>query len=526
MILSDAVLTHLGPLAAEADAVATELVEREAVRRMFEADHTVWRDDPTEVADRLGWIPVVGEVLADLEDLRRRCDALGSGMDHVLLMGMGGSSLFPEVLAHTFDTAESGRQLHVLDTTDPAAIGRIAAACPPERTVHVASSKSGSTIETRSHLEWAWARAEGRGRFAVITDPGSALADLARQRDFAEVFENRADIGGRYSALSLFGIVPALLAGVDAAALLQGGLDALAACGPDVPPADNPALALAAVLAAGVRTGRDKATFVLHPEVATLGLWLEQLLAESLGKDGTGAVPVVGEPLGTPDVYGSDRLFLVAPGNLPSVEVLEAAGHPVMGMGSSPKPAAIGRVVVVAELATALTGAALGVQPFDQPDVAAAKAATDDVLAEGGATVVETPLKEVLAQVRPGDLLALQAFVDPDGPEAAPLQAARVALRDQHRVATSLGFGPRFLHSTGQLHKGGGGAIVCVQVAGPDPDEIPIPGRPFGFGHLKQAQAAGDLRTLQQRGRRAARVPLTELLAVAAGTAVDNQERA
>ena len=521
MILSSAALAHLGPLAEAAETVAAELVERDALRRMFEGDHTLWRDDPTEISDRLGWIPVIAEVLADLDALRQRCDALAAGKDRVLLMGMGGSSLFPEVLAHTFDTAATGLQLHVLDTTDPAAIDRIAASCPPERTVHLASSKSGSTIETRSHLEWAWARAEGRGAFAVITDPGSALAELARERGFAEVFENRSDIGGRYSALSLFGIVPALLAGVDAAALLQGGLDALAACGPEATPGDNPALALAAVLAAGVRRGRDKATFVLHPDVATLGLWLEQLLAESLGKQGTGAVPIVGEPLGPPEVYGDDRLFLVDPAQMADAEPLEAAGHPVLALPSSPAARDIGHLVVVAELATALTGAAIGVQPFDQPDVAAAKAATDDVLAEGGATVVETPLAEALALLRPGDLLALQAFVDPDGAEAAPLQAARMALRDEHCVATSLGFGPRFLHSTGQLHKGGPGSIVCVQVAGPDPVEIPIPGRDFGFGHLKQAQAAGDLRTLQQRGIRAARVPLAELVGTAPRTAIE-----
>ena len=522
MILSDAVLARLAPIAEEAEAVAADLVDREAVRRMFEGDHTLWRDDPTEITDRLGWIPVVGEVLAGLDGLRHRCQALATGMEHVLLMGMGGSSLFPEVLAHTFDTAAGGLQLHVLDTTDPAAIERIASACPPERTVHLASSKSGSTIETRSHLEWAWARADGRGAFAVITDPGSALADLARERRFAEVFENRPDIGGRYSALSLFGIVPALLSGVDAAALLQGGRDALAACGAEVEPAENPALALAAVLSAGVRCGRDKATFLLDPRVATLGLWLEQLLAESLGKEGTGAVPIVGEPLGRPDVYGEDRIFLVDPAQMPDVEPLQAAGQPVLELPSSPTPHDIGRLVVLAELATALTGAAIGVQPFDQPDVAAAKAATDDVLGEGGATVVETPLADSLAQLRPGDLLALQAFVDPDGPEAVPLQAARVALRDEHRVATSLGFGPRFLHSTGQLHKGGPGSIVCVQVAGADPREIAIPGRDFGFGHLKQAQAAGDLRTLQQRGIRAARVPLDELVGTVTETA--NQE--
>lgn len=511
MTLSDDTLGRLGPLADAADAAAAELVERDAVRRMFAVDHTLWRDDPTEIADRLGWIPVVAEVRADLDALRARCDKLACDVDHVLVMGMGGSSLFPEVLAQTLGAVGAGPTLHVLDTTDPAAIARIAAACPADRTLHLASSKSGSTIETRSHLEWAWGRSGDPRRFAVITDPGSELAALARDRGFADVFENRADIGGRYSALSLFGIVPALLAGVDAAALLAGGIDGLAACGPDADPAANPALALAAVLAAGVRSGRDKATFTLSPDVATLGLWLEQLVAESLGKDGTGVVPIVGEPLGAPEVYGDDRIFLVDPSQLADTAALVAAGNPVLAVPSAGDAHAIGHVVVVAELATALAAAAIGVQPFDQPDVAAAKAATDEVLAQGGAAVEETPLASLLDQLRPGDHLAIQAFLDPGGPHAARLAAERIALRDRYRVATSLGFGPRFLHSTGQLHKGGPPTIVCVQVVSDDPEEIPIPGRDLGFGELKQAQATGDLRTLQARGIRAGRVPLSEL---------------
>ncbi|MGQ0433612.1 MAG: glucose-6-phosphate isomerase [Microthrixaceae bacterium] len=504
-------LARLGPLAGAADEVAAELVEREAVRRLFAAEHTLWRDDPTELADRFGWIPVVAEEASGLDELHARCDALVADVDHVLVMGMGGSSLFPEVLAATFGHTGDRPQLHVLDTTDPAAIARIAAACPPERTLHLASSKSGSTIETRSHLEWAWARSGDPRRFAVVTDPGSDLAALALERGFAEVFENRADIGGRYSALSHFGIVPALLAGIDARAILEGATAALAECGPSVAPSQNPALVLAAALAGGVRAGRDKATFVLHPGVATLGLWLEQLIAESLGKDGTGVVPIVGEPLGASDVYGDDRLFLVDPAQLARLAPLAGAGHPGLAFPSGPDAASIGRVVVIAELATALTGAVLGVQPFDQPDVAAAKAATNKVLDEGTAIVGESSLAELLHQLRPGDHLAIQAFVDPNGPAAPILEAARLALRDRHRVATSLGYGPRFLHSTGQLHKGGPSAIVCAQVVSEDPADIDIPGRPLRFGELKQAQATGDLRTLQARGIRAARVPLTDL---------------
>ena len=488
-------------------AVRDDLAARDAVRRLFAADHTLWRDDPTEISDRLGWIPVVGEMLADLASLSARCRSLVEGIDHVVVMGMGGSSLFPEVLARTF-AAPGHPQLHVLDTTDPAAIARVGEACPPARTLHLASSKSGSTIETRSHLEWAWERAAGAGRFAVVTDPGSELGRLARDRGFADVFENRSDIGGRYSALSLFGIVPALLMGADAEALLQGGADALTDGGPGAPEEGNRALQIAVAMAAGVHSGRDKVTCLLHPAVGTLGLWIEQLIAESLGKDGTGAVPIVGEPVSRAEVYGDDRLFL----SYEPLDELEAAGHPVLHLPSSPDPRAVGHLVVTMEIATALAGAGIRVQPFDQPDVAAAKAATTEVLSEGGVTVAEQPLEGVLAQLRAGDLLALQAFVDPGGPSAPALEAARLTLRDRHRVAVSLGYGPRFLHSTGQLHKGGPASIVCVQVAGDDPHEIPIPGQPFGFGHLKQAQAAGDLRTLQGRGIRAGRVALLELL--------------
>ena len=234
---------------AERDAVRADLGASDAVGRLYAADHTLWSDDPTELSDRVGWIPVVAEMLADLTALAARCDALVDDIDDVIVMGMGGSSLFPEVLARTLEPAPGRPRLHVLDTTDPAAIQRIADTCPPDRTLHLASSKSGSTIETRSHLEWAWERAAGAGRFAVVTDPGSELGRLARERGFAEVFENRGDIGGRYSALSLFGIVPGLLMGADVVALLRGGLDALVHSGPEAPLDENPALLLAGTIA-------------------------------------------------------------------------------------------------------------------------------------------------------------------------------------------------------------------------------------------------------------------------------------
>jgi glucose-6-phosphate isomerase len=496
---------RLGPLEEATGAAMQELVDRDAVARVWARDHTLWREDPTEISDRLGWLDLVPAMTARLDERRATCDRLADGVDHVLLAGMGGSSLFPEVVA-TMVQAQGAPTLHVLDTTDPAAIARLGAELPPERTLHVAASKSGTTLETRCHLAWAWERHPDPERFAVVTDPGSELAALAAERRFAASFENPPDIGGRYSALSYFGLVPAMLAGADVPGLLasaSGVIDALRA-----PPPDNPAARLAAAMAAGVRAGRDKLTLVVPDELATFGLWLEQLLAESTGKDGTGIVPVVGEPVGDPDVYGDDRLF-VALGDS------ELSAQPVVHLPGGTGLAGLGEQVLRWEMATALAGALLGIHPFDQPDVEGAKVATRRVLAEGRAGVALTPLEDLVAQVEPGDYLAIQAFVDPESPAVAGIEAARVALRDRLGVATTVGLGPRFLHSTGQLHKGGPDRGVFVQVVGDDPGDVPIPGESYGFSTLKHAQADGDLLTLHDRGRRVGRVGLRELSEVA-----------
>jgi glucose-6-phosphate isomerase len=514
-VILDDTPDRLGSLAGPAAAALAELADRDAVPRAWAGDHTLWRDDPTEIADRLGWLPAVADMAASLDDLVAQTAALAAPVDHVLVAGMGGSSLFPEVVARHAPAAPGAPTLTVLDTTDPAAVARTGAELPPDRTLFVAASKSGSTIETRSHLAWAWDRHPDPARYAVITDPGSELAALAADRGFAATFENPPDIGGRYSALSLFGLVPALLAGADAAGLLASAAamaDRLRAA-----PAGNPAARLAATLAAGVRQGRDKLTVVVPEAYATLGLWLEQLLAESTGKDGTGIVPVVGEPLGAPDVYGDDRLFVAIgdatePGALAA---LAAAGHPVTVLPAPGEFADVGGQVLLWEMATALAGALLGIQPFDQPDVAAAKAATAKVLGGDAPGIGTTPLADLLDQVRPGDYLAIQAFVDPGSPVVAQLDRARLALRDRLRVATTVGLGPRFLHSTGQLHKGGPGTGVFVQVVGDDPEDVPIPDAGYGFSTLKHAQADGDLLALADRGRRAGRVGMDELSEVA-----------
>ena len=506
---------RLGALAPAAEAAVADLAGRDAIRRAYARDHTLWQDDPTEVADRLGWIfsPAQMEhVVDELAHFAKQCAA--DGLTNAVLMGMGGSSLFPEVMVETFGAGEGGLDMVVLDTTDPAAVGRVAETLPVDNTLFVAASKSGGTIETRSQLELFWDRLRRPEQFAVVTDPGSDLGALARDRGFRKVFENRADIGGRYSALSHFGLVPAALLGVDVIELLDRAGHMAAATAPCVPAERNPALRLGAVMAAAARAGRDKLTIVLPPAIDSFGLWLEQLIAESTGKHGTGVLPVVGEPLGPPEVYGDDRLF-VAVGSTFSAQLdaLAAAGHPVVELPYT-DPLDVGAEVFRWEWATCLAGALLGINPFDQPNVAEAKAATARVLAEGLPDLAVEPLAGVLEQLGAGDYFAIQAYIDPWSDVVGRLQKVRVAVRDRFGVATTFGVGPRFLHSTGQFHKGGPPTGVFVQVVGEHDVDVPIPGQPFGFGTLIRAQAAGDLQTLQRHGLRATRVALDDLLSL------------
>ena len=513
---------RLGALADAVDATLGDLAARKAVPRVHERDHTLWQDDPTEVADRLGWLDCpytmrdrVPELLAAAEACR------ADGLERAIVLGMGGSSLFPEVLARTFGSRPDRLDLGVLDTTHPVAVARVERDWPSARTLFIAASKSGSTIETRSHLERFWADHPAGHSFAATTDPGSALGELARERGFRAVFENPPDIGGRYSALSLFGLVPAALSGVSPDALLDGAADLLAALQADG--ADNPGARLGAAMAAAAKAGRDKLTFVLDHRIASFGLWVEQLIAESTGKHGTGVLPVAGEALGEPSVYGDDRLFVVI-GELDgddraAVEALVGAGHPVIevpfGANGADLVADLGAQVLLWEFATAICGAALGINPFDQPDVAAAKAATQSVLDAGEVPdVPEAPVGSVLSGVVAGDYVSIHAYVDPGSGAVDDLERVRTAIRDRYRVATTVGLGPRFLHSTGQLHKGGPPTGVFIQVVEPGDagDDVDIPGAPFTFATLLQAQAAGDLATLRERGLRAARVSLDELL--------------
>jgi len=504
-----------------AEAVRARLERLDADRvleRVWAGDHTVWRPEPTEIADRLGWLTVHRQMagrIGELLGFARACAA--DGLRWAVLCGMGGSSLAPEVFRESFGVAEGALDLVVLDTTHPDAILALEEAIDLGRALFVIASKSGTTIETRAHLEHFWRRAPEGSRFAAITDPGTPLAGLAAERGFRRVFENPPDIGGRYSALSYFGLVPAALVGADLDALLAGAETAAVACGPQVPAGEDAAAVLGAWIGEGVLAGRDKLTMAFHGPVAALARWVEQLVAESTGKDGTGVIPVEGEALGPPSVYGDDRLFVAAEDGeqAPIVRWLERADHPVI-RSIVREPVELGGAMFRWELATAVAGHVLGVHPFDQPDVQAAKDATARALSGGGAAEVERgDPTELVGSIGPGDYVAIQAFVSPGPSKLARLQAVRHRIRDQRRVATTLGFGPRFLHSTGQLHKGGPGSVVCIQVLDEQVADLDVPGEGYSFGDLFAAQATGDLEALRARGRRVARVSLDELEALA-----------
>jgi transaldolase / glucose-6-phosphate isomerase len=425
---------------------------------------------------------------------------------------MGGSSLAPEVFRRVFGVAEGMLDLGVLDTTHPDAVAALESEVPLDRALFVVSSKSGTTVETRSHMAYFLERAREGSRFVAITDPDTPLEAAARESGFRRVFPAPADVGGRYSALTPFGLLPAALIGVDLEALLDSAREAASACGPDVPVARNPAAVLGAAMGEAALAGRDKLTLGVfhHPDapgghyyLEPFGAWTEQLVAESTGKDGTGIVPVDGERFGPEEAYGQDRLFVTLD-EPPTVRPWMA-----LEVGS---PERLGGAFFVWELATAVAGHVLGIHPFDQPDVQAAKDRTAELLDRGGIAAEKAgDLEALLETVRPRDYVAIQAFVSPTDRAWGVLEEARMRIRDRLRVATTLGFGPRYLHSTGQLHKGGPGTGVFVQIVDEPERDVPIPGQEYSFGTLLAAQAAGDLAALRDRARRAARVRLEDL---------------
>jgi glucose-6-phosphate isomerase len=491
-------------------------MERERVlERIWARDHTVWRAAATEIPNRLGWIWVSDLLHERIDELEAvAADVRDDGFTTAVLLGMGGSSLAPEMFMTTFGAAQDALELIVLDTTHPATIARLTDELDLATTLFVVASKSGTTTETTSQLAHFWELVRDGRRFAAITDPGTPLEVLARERAFREVFRNPEDIGGRYSALSFFGLVPAALIGAPIRALLDRADQMRAASGPPVPEPDSPAAELGAAIGEAARAGLDKLTLFLPDAIASFGDWAEQLIAESTGKQGVGVVPVVGEEPGPPEVYGRDRLF-VAVGEHAAADALERAGRPVAHIDDGGREA-LGAEIFRWELATAVAGHVLEIDPFDQPNVQEAKDATERILREGE---VEDPgfddLGALLGDVREGDYVALMAYLDRTPATEDALARARLAIRDRYRVATTVGFGPRFLHSTGQLHKGGPNTGVFVQVVDEAREvDLPIPGHDHTFGTLIDAQALGDLRSLQAHGRRVARVPLSVLAEV------------
>jgi transaldolase / glucose-6-phosphate isomerase len=399
----------------------------------------------------------------------------------------------------------------VLDSSHPAAVARIADTVPLDRTLFCFASKSGGTLETQSHLDYFSTRVAKPSQLVAVTDAGSALDSRAREHGFRAVFNANPDIGGRYSALSHFGMLPAALLGLDVAAILRGAVQMVERCANAKQSDAAPATSLAAAAGAGVTTGRDKLTIGAW---SPFGDWVEQLVAESTGKHGTGILPVVREPLAAPDHYGADRLF-VAYGPDGALAALGDSGRPVIDLGNGGVDgggAALGAEVVRWEIAIALAGALLGINPFDQPDVEAAKHAARTVLDGALPDLPVTAVADALATVKPGDYVAIQAFVDPQSSNLGRFQTARMAVRDRFRVATTLAVGPRYLHSTGQLHKGGPPSGVFLQVLDVEHGrDVEIPGRPFTFGDLVRAQAAGDYLALQERDRRVFRVRADDL---------------
>jgi transaldolase/glucose-6-phosphate isomerase len=494
--------------------------EEDVARRIWKKDDTLWGPaGQPEVADRLGWL-VVGETFREeVDDLEAFAEgAAADGLTDAVLLGMGGSSLAPEVMRRSFGVHAGRLRLHVLDSTDPQAVLDVERAVDLERTLFLVSSKSGGTIETMSHFRHFWERV-GRGdRFAAITDPGSPLAGLAERHGFRRTFLNDPEIGGRYSALSFFGLVPAALIGADLDALLDGAETAATACTAYDSSAGNPGLWLGASLAALAQQGRDKLTFVVSERIGSFGLWAEQLVAESLGKQGRGVLPVADEPLGEPGAYGEDRVFCyLRNAQQPDealderVRVLAAAGQPTVTLAVH-GPADLGRIFFFAEFATAVAGWALGVNPFDQPNVQEAKDATRRALDEGGppeeADADDAALRALLADAAPPEYVAILGYLPPSQAVDAAVAGLRAALRDATRATTTFGYGPRYLHSTGQLHKGGPPTGRFLQLVTDGPEDVDVPGEPYGFGALERAQAVGDLRTLRAHGRPAERVRL------------------
>ena len=515
----------LGALQSAVDQQLVKLQKGDAARRLWAKDSTLWSADPNkreEIRDRLGWLNVAEKMLEHAPEFRQLAKD-GRAYSDVVLLGMGGSSLCPDVLRNTFGSTKGHPKLHVLDTTDPATILATRRKITLAKTLFIVASKSGETTETLSHFAYFWDLVKSGKQFAAITDPGSGLEKLAKDHGFRWIFPNPPDIGGRYSALSYFGLVPGALIGVDVEELLERAVEMAHASADSVPPETNPGVWLGAVMGELALRGRNKLTLIASPKVATFGYWVEQLIAESTGKLGKGIVPIEGEPVGRPPVYGKDRLFVYirmdsdAPNR--AVTALEKAGQPVVTLTLRDK-LDLGGEFLRWEIATAIAGSVLGIDPFDQPNVQESKDNTKRVLAtfksKGklppadslASARARSGVRSLLERAKPGAYFAIMAYTTRTATSEAAISAIRTAVRDSKRIATTAGYGPRFLHSTGQLHKGGPKTGLFLQIVQQDARDVPIPGQPFTFSILKQAQSLGDLQSLSSRKLPVLRVTL------------------
>jgi transaldolase / glucose-6-phosphate isomerase len=521
---------------------------KQNTRRLWSADAALWTGG--DEGDWLGWLHIAENAPDEIAIVREFGQKLrAENFTDVLLLGMGGSSLGPEVLAESLGSAPGYPKLHVLDSTDPQQVRRFEHGIDIERTLFIVSSKSGTTLEPNVLMDYFFARAAAaigeaaRRHFVAITDPGSKLQNIAEAQGFRRVFFGVPSIGGRYSVLSNFGMVPLAATGHDPQAFIEAARSMVQACGPETPAAENPGVALGLAIGVLALAGRDKLTFIASPSIAAFGAWAEQLLAESTGKNGRGVIPLADEPLGAPSVYDEHRLFVylrdVATADTAqdrAVDALEHDGQPVIRINIR-SAALLGQEFFRFEIATAVAGAVLGINPFDQPDVEASKTATRQMTAAfeqagslpfeppvfedggialytdarnasalrqlGADSTLESWLKAHFARLNDGDYFALLAYVDAEAARLRTLQGLRSAVRDRRRVATTLEFGPRFLHSTGQAYKGGPNSGVFLQITTDASPDLAIPGRKASFGVVEAAQARGDFRVLTERGRRA-----------------------
>ncbi|MBL6965992.1 MAG: glucose-6-phosphate isomerase [Anaerolineales bacterium] len=520
---------QLGKYQSDVDTGLQQLATDNILARIWEHDHTVWKSEPMEISNRLGWLRIAEVMRSEIGHMQTLKETLlTEGYTDVLLLGMGGSSLAPEVFSHTFKNT-SGLRLQILDSTDPDMVRACEQNLDLSKTLCIVATKSGGTTETLSAFKYFYNRASkavGKkkvgAQFVAITDPGSKLVDIAKQYKFREIFLNEPNIGGRYSALSFFGLLPATLCGVQLPRLIANASDMSAACGPQTQAQNNPAAVLGAVLGRFANSGMDKITFSASPAIADFPNWVEQLVAESTGKEGKGILPVVAEALGKPKAYGDDRLFVhIQVGDDPThraaLKALADVGYPVVRIHLA-SIYDLGGQFLLWELATAVAGYFLQINPFDQPNVESAKALARQMvtaytengeLPAGEETIPSAAaLTEFLSQSNPGDYVALQAYLHPTPEVEAALTELRLEIRDTYKVATTLGFGPRFLHSTGQLHKGDRGNGLFIQLISDAAKDIPIPdeaGRAasaMSFDTLKKSQALGDAQALRDAERR------------------------